>query len=797
MRNYTMHLLTGVAALGFAASPAHAQATGSDAADAAAKSTVADTSAANDIVVTARRRGEASLDVPVVVSAFSGEQLEQRGVSSIGDIAKLVPQLSVETNVGSFGGFNTLRGVTSPTSTITADPAVIVVIDNIPISTGSVNRLGQFDIGTVEVLKGPQALFFGKNSSGGIISLTSAEPTDEFELKLSGEYEFNAREWQGTGVISGPLSDTLRGRLAVKGLTQRGYFFNQVPGVKHPIGPNPREIALRGTLIFEPSDALTVKLKGTYDRVSDDGTYFITQRIFCPSGVPSGPSSSPSITDCKLDKYFARGDLPPNLDTLTGDPLYRSDGAPYSRVRQILLSMDVTYHIAPNIALNAITGYYDLDQAYSDSIVRGPNPTLATTGSTVKRTFSQELRLASEGQSMFTWMLGGFYQNDEIDDTEHVVGFNPVTGAITPRQRSFWNVPSETWSGFGQASVEPVDGLTFSGGVRYTHETKRQTVNLSDKFLPKISFSNWSPEATISYQPVPNLNIFASYKEGYKSGTFQVGSLTFLGPIANPAITTIDNSYREETADGFEAGIKAALFDRQLRIDTAVYSYLYKNLQLSSFDPTQSVTRIANAAAARVKGAEIAISYTPRAVPDLRLFGALSYNDSTYRDFVAACFVGQTIAQGCTLDGPDAGTTPDMQDFAGRPLLRAPRWSGNLGFSYDFDLNATTRFGINGALTYQSSSYLSQEAPPWGIRPKTTLFDAGMRFGAKDGGWEIALIGKNLTNRRYAFAGFQESGTGIPGTTGTTVGAPSDYTGEIARGREVRLRLTIRPDRFW
>jgi iron complex outermembrane receptor protein len=750
----------------------------------------------NDIIVTARRRGEASLEVPVVVNAFTGDQLEQRGVNSISDLAKMVPQLSAEANVGSFGGFNTLRGVTSPTSNVSADPAVIIVVDNIPISTGSVNRLGQFDIGMVEVLKGPQALFFGKNASGGIISLTSAEPTDEFEVKLIGEYEINAREWQGTGIVSGPISSTLRGRLAVKGLTQRGYFFNQVPGVKHRVGPNPREIALRGTLIYDPDDNLIVKFKGTFDKVKDDGTYFITQRIFCPSGVPTGASSSPSITDCKLDKFFARGDLPTGLDVLTGDPLFRNDGAPYSRVRQILLSMDVNYQISPNVSLNAVTGYYDLDQAYSDSIVRGPNPTLSTTGSTRKKTFSQELRLSSEGESMFTWMFGGFYQHDKIDDTEHVVGFNPTNGVITPRQRSFWEIPSETLSGFGQASLEPVDGLTFSGGVRYTHETKRQTVNLSDKFLPKITFSNWSPEATIAYRPTRDLNFFASYKEGYKSGTFQIGSLTFLGLIPNPAVTTIDNSYREETAHGFEGGFKAALFDRSLRIDAAIYSYLYKNLQLSSFDPTQSVTRIDNAGAARVKGAEVSIIYTPRTIPDLRLFGALAYNDSKYKQFVAACFVGQTIAQGCAIDGPDAGTVPDLQDFAGRTLLRAPRWSGNAGFSYDIDINATTKVGINGVMTFQSSSFLSQEAPPWGVRPNTTLFDAGVRFGAKNESWEVALIGKNLTDRRYAYAGFQESGTGNPATTGTAMGAVADYTGEIARGREIRLRLTIRPNLF-
>ncbi|MDB5725033.1 MAG: hypothetical protein JWQ16_1787, partial [Novosphingobium sp.] len=308
--NSTLRLMNGVAAMALVAAVfpgvAFAQATQPVAPSAEAVPVQADPAAPDDkdIVVTARRRGEESLQVPVVVSAFTGDQLAKVGVNSVTDLARLVPQLSADTNVGSFGGFNTLRGVTSPTSSVSADPAVLVVVDNIPISTGSVNRLGQFDLGRAEVLKGPQALFFGKNSSGGIISLTSAEPTHKFESMISSEYETNAEEWQVNGMVSGPITDSLLGRFAFKGLTERGYFYNDVPGVHRRVGPDPKEIAFRGTLIYEPSPDLTVKFKGTYDRVHDDGTYFVTQRFFCPSGVPSGPSSSPTITDCTIDQNF-------------------------------------------------------------------------------------------------------------------------------------------------------------------------------------------------------------------------------------------------------------------------------------------------------------------------------------------------------------------------------------------------------------------------------------------------------------------------------------------------------------
>ncbi len=797
-KKHMMQLLGATCLAGIAAhvSPAQAQeAASASGAPAAAADAAADASQPGDqdIVVTARQRSERSLDVPTVITAFTGEQLTRAGVNSLTDIANLTPQLSAEASVGSFGGVLTLRGVTSPSANASSDAAIAINVDGVPLTTGPAVKLGQLDIGQVEILKGPQALFFGKNSSGGIIALKSAEPTRDFQSMVRIGYELKADEVNYEGMISGPLTDNLLGRVAVRYVDQQGFRYNDAPGVAHPRGPGTKDFAIRGSLTFEPSSALTVKLKAYYDKTSDDGSYFLAQRIFCPSGVPSGPAASPLITDCKADSHFARGDMLPNAGEASGNPLY-GDGIPYSEVKQILGVLDVNYQLSDYLNLSSITGFYRMTQAQADSFSRGPIPLLNSAGSTKLTTWSQELRLASDESLPFNWMIGGFFQDDNFFNTEQTLAFAPPA-TFSPFGESFWTINSRTYSAFGQAAYNFTPTLSLSGGLRYTYEKKAQEQNLSTKFIPDIDFNNFSPEVTLSFKPTRDVHFYASYKQGYKSGNFQVSSRGFLAPIANPAITSVDNSYAAETVKGFEGGVKASLFDRSLRVEFAAYDYTYKDLQLSRNDPLQSINRISNAASSKVRGAEFSLNYTPAFAPSLTLNGAVSYNDASYKDFITACYLGQTIAQGCVIDGPDAGVVPDLQDLSGRPLARAPRWSGNFGFNYQQVFDGV-KFSLGSQASVQSKSFLSQEDIPWGIRPNTFLVDANVSVGSENGSWELALIGKNLSNKYYGVAGFQEGQTGVASSTGTTVGMPADYSSIVNRGREVWIRLTLRPEMF-
>lgn len=792
-----MRLMTGAAMAGYGLA---GWAAGANAADTEVQSAQsgepmeaqqADTS--GDIIVTARRRSEVSLEVPVVVNAFSAEQLSRAAVNSIGDIATYTPQLKTFSNVGVFGGFSAIRGITSPTGNAATDPAVLVVINNVPVGTGGAMQLGQFDLGQVEVLKGPQALYFGKNATAGIIALTTAEPTDAFEMMVRGEYELRARQMQAEGVVSGPIAANLLGRLAVKVSTQEGEFTNGYRFAQQRHGPDPREVGIRGTLMFEPGADLTFKLKGTFNRIVSGGAFAGLQRVYCPNGVPAGASVTPSETDCAYDRLFYRRDFPPNTGSIVGDSLFPDNGKPYSKLNQKLLSLEATLVPFDGVMVTSTSGYYKNDASYADNNALGL-PVLTSAGANDQYVLSQELRVASDNSSSsFSWMFGGFYQYNDLENIEHVLRYNPATAVFTSLPSATWDVRSRALSAFAQASLDVVDALNVSAGVRYTDDTKRQTVSLSGKFLPKIHFTDLSPELTVAYRPNSGLNIFASYKQGYKSGGFQVSSLTFLGAIADPAVTLIDNSYKPETVEGFEGGFKAAVLDRQLRLEGTLYSYLYKGLQLSALDPQTATTRISNASSARVKGAEFSASFSPRAVPGLRLFSTVAYNDARYQDFIAGCFVGQTLAQGCTIDSVDAGTVPDQQSLAGKPLMKAPKWSASTGFNLSTDVGSGLKLGLDGHLAYESPSFLTQENIPWGIHPRTYLLDAGFSIGSSSGSWEVGIVGKNLTNKRYGGHGIQAFGSGNAATTGTAIGAPSDFVAYTTRGREIRLRITLRP----
>lgn len=383
-------------------------------------------------------------------------------------------------------------------------------------------------------------------------------------------------------------------------------------------------------------------------------------------------------------------------------------------------------------------------------------------------------------------MVGGFYQYNDLESAEHVVVF----GNALPQ--GIFDIRTRSLSAFAQADYDFGNGLNASVGIRYTDDKKTQKVNLSPKFLPELRSDNWSPEITLSYQPTNELNIYASYKEGYKSGSFQVASIPFGGQIANPAVAVVDNSYLPETVSGFEAGVKAELFDRQLRVDLTAYTYKYNDLQLSQLDPATAVNRINNASGARIKGIEFSANYSPFEIPGLRLFATVAFNDAKYSDFIAGCYTGQTLAQGCTIDGPDANTVPDQQSLAGKPMMKAPKWTLSTGMSLSTGIGSGMKLGFDPRFVYETKSFLSQDNIPWGMRPSGGMLDATLTLGAEDGGWEIGLVGKNLTNKLYPGHLIQAFGSGSGATTGTTVGSPADLIVYGQRGREIRVRGTVR-----
>ncbi|PKP81971.1 MAG: hypothetical protein CVT79_06660 [Alphaproteobacteria bacterium HGW-Alphaproteobacteria-18] len=733
----------------------------------------------NVVYVTARKRDEREIDVPLAISALPAIELEQRGLSNLTEISTAIPELRISENTVGYGGNLTMRGISSATSTASVDQAVTVNVDGVPVSYAGIIKLGQFDLGQVEVLKGPQALFFGKNATAGIVSLTSAAPTDYLDYRLRGEYEFEAEQYAGEAYVSGPLSEGVRGRLAVRYSDSEGWLTNQLPDpatvpgtVLTPDrkGPGAEEFLAKGSLYIEPSTDFLLKLIGGYSDTETNGNYLQSQRIFCPNGVAQGPFGYAG-QDCKTNNVSTNGGMPAAWAAF--DSRFPTDNQPYTRTKQHVLVADADYQLSPDLEFNSITGFYNVNLDASDHVSNGAIPFVGFATSIEKTTYSQEFRLSNNASNRFNWMLGIFLQDDEYVEDQ-----STIIGALRPK--ADFRITGDTISPFVQLGFDITDKLTLTGGVRYSDETKQQQIGTGQfegLYPDELNFSNWSPEATLSYALTPNANVYVAYKQAYKSGGFQTEHVAIPGALALG--TVIDNSFREELVEGFEIGAKAYLLDQSLRVSAAAYQFEYTDLQLSSFDSVLVANIISNVGAATSEGVEFDFDYRPAAFGGFSLNGAVAYNNATFDEYAPACYNGQTAALGCDI-------ATDTNDVSGERLPRAPEWSATLAGAYEGSLTSALDYRINAGFQYSGAYEGNSDVIPNSGQDSYISVDAGIAIADKDKVWELALIGRNLADEYWVASTYQ-----VP-VTGSDL-ALSDIAGTVNRGRQIMLRLTYHP----
>ena len=339
-----------------------------------------------------------------------------------------------------------------------------------------------------------------------------------------------------------------------------------------------------------------------------------------------------------------------------------------------------------------------------------------------------------------------------------------------------------------------VPGLEATGGVRYIHETKDSyflqpyvAPSLAALFIPNDrlkadqTFDNWSPEITLTWKPNSDITVYGAYKTAYKSGGFS-NSTTYVR-----ATRVQDVAFGPEKASGFEGGIKTFLMDRQLRLDLSLYTYKYTDLQVDYFNSATFAYISTNAGSARTKGIELEAEFAPHAVEGLTLRGSINYNKARYIDFIAPCYSGETIQEGCTLLSPQGAR---MQDISGAPTAVAPKWTGSFGVSYDTPISNTLTFGLSADGRYSSSYLASAFNNPYSRQSSYVSLDASARVTTQDNRWQLALIGKNLTNRFIATGVVDGPSTGSG--TGTANGVFADQVGYISMPRTVQVQLTWR-----
>ncbi|CAN5435869.1 TonB-dependent receptor [soil metagenome] len=773
----------------------------------------------SDIVVTARKRAESVQDVPVAVTAISGEMVARQDLTSIEKIAARTPNLNVGRASNGSGAQLTLRGIGSSSTSIGIEQSVAVVVDGVYYGQGRIINEGFFDLGRVEILKGPQALFFGKNATAGVISLTSADPTSTPEFKARAGYEFNAQQVQLEAIGSGPLTDTLGIRIAVRASKMyEGYYKNVASpfnygtvdvatGTVGSVVANPapedqpgeKELLGRITLKWQPTDRFTatVKASGTYNKTNNNSWNYVA--FNCPSGV-----SQLNGYTCEKDFVNHQNKLP--ADFAAQIPYAKKDGSLYNRYKSWAATANLNYEL-DDVTLTSVTNYnWNNNQwACACDFQSSPASNWATENSTY-HAFSSEFRALTTFDAPINLMVGALYQKTKRIFDQYIVLAGLTNSAAAPedeflatRKTSFTN--GETLAGFGQVTWKVVPTVEVAAGVRYTHETKdsyfTQPYNnpgLTSIFRPQDdpdglgvvtanqTFNNWSPEATVTWKPSRDLLVYGAFKTAYKSGGFSNGGI-------NSKLSTTpfdDLTFDPEKARGFEAGIKSTLMDNQLRLNLGLYTYGYSNLQIDFFNSPifafQTLT-----ADARTKGVELEFEYAPRSVTGLNVHGSINYNRARYTDFPdAPCYAGESQAEGCNV--PVGAAL--RQNLKGKPLSVAPEWTGTFGMSYDMPVGANLLLGLNADARY-SDSYLASGFGALDSKQGSYVsIDAGIRLGTEDERWQISLIGKNLTNRFYVTGAVDGPSTG--GASGGLTSAHADQLGFGTLPRTVMVQVSTK-----
>ncbi len=770
-----------------------------------------------EVMVTARKREESMQDAPLTVSAISQDRIEKFDVTSLEKIAALTPQFFVGRASNGSGAQMTMRGIGSSSTSIGIEQSVAVIVDGVYYGQGRVLNEGMFDMAQIELLKGPQSLFFGKNATAGVVSLTTRKPTESFEAEGKIGYEFESEQMRYEGFVSGPITDTIGARFAARYSDQDGGWFENKSKVQpydafdvatgnvisdiapadNRDAPGEEELVARLTLDWDPTEDLAL----VFTAASTDAEVRQSSWNYTAFNCPGGVGGLNPDLKCGDNFVITQNRMPSLLANSL--PHAKRNGDLYNEYESYSLTLNAEYSM-DNFTLTSITNYQDNSNKFglSGDFQSIPTATFATEENTWNA-FSEELRLASDFDGGLNFMVGILYQETErtFDQWVSTAGLantaapDPSLVYVASQKTSFTD--GETISPFFEVTWDLSDTLTVSGGARYSDETKDSEFvhpynnpglggiwRTNEVVVGDQSFEEWSPEATLSWQATDEIMAYVAYKTAYKSGGFSnsgIYSADFAG--GSPS----DFIFDPETAEGFEAGIKTTLLDNQLRLNATVYSYEYDDLQVDFFNSPTFAFITLNAGKATTEGFEVDAEYAPFSWGGLTLRGSLAYNQAEYDDFIAPCWAGQTAAQGCNNTVPGTNGTPG-QDISGESTAMAPEWSASFGLNYDGYFGDGWGYGFALDGLYSDDYNASAFANPNAARDSYTTLNANVYLAGSDGFWQVELTGKNLTDEHIVSGVVDGPSTGISGEP------YADQMGFTSLPRTVALQLTLRFD---
>lgn len=829
--NLSKHLMACTAiglALGL---PAAAQ---GDGADGLAPVEVAPSDAADEdvrgrrvldtVVVQATRRDTVLQDVPVSVSVVTGEDIRELALQNLDELSSYVPGLSI-----SEGGEQTsvsIRGFGSGLN-FGFDQSVGMFIDGIYAGRERQFRTAFLDIGAVEVLRGPQAALFGKNTTAGAIIISTGQPTQEYTADLYAQYTSEIDLKYTQAILNGGLTDTLAARLALRYSDQQGYMFNTFTNEKEE---QEEDVAGRLTLLWTPTDRLSVRTKLEASHYERDGRAFNISQV---SGLATGrprinAAGLPIDTDvtARLSTYLAY-DPDFEFDNLTQNSKQRET----AKVDAKNLAVKIDYEFLNEYMLTSITGYSGYESEDQRDVDWSPTNFLYEPITQEFNQYSQELQLLSPSGRRFEFMLGAHaFKNDfyvdrrtDVDINVFLLPFGAVPFDPAPfggradiwrfANLRFLDQDTESYSVYGSGTFNFKDAWSLTAGLRYNKEEKTSTDRLylsefgNSRFLDpdnnpadaaqiaairavlggdisrsllqarvgeeqSLSEDDWSPEVTLGYKVNEDASFYTRLTQGHKGGGFN----------AQVTGATGARTFEPEKVTGYEIGGKLRLLEDTANFNFAVFRQDYENLQTSVWNG--EFFDVGNAGTARSQGLEADARWLIG--ERLELNGSVAWVDARYiKDTTGSCSVSQRFfgAPGCDLtllpSDPSAPipAAPNAQDLVGKRF--APTISATFGAAYVLPVGDQHELLLRGDGVHYGRNFSAAGAQdPSVIQDAKTLYDFGATFRPIDTNWSVGFLVQNVTDEEFYWYEFEAPGPQI----GTRVGFPGSPRRFTVRG---------------
>lgn len=750
--------------------------------------TTEDSVGVEEVIVTAAKRSENIQDVPASILVVTDVALERANIRDFDDIVKVAPSVTITKTSQPGNNSINIRGIGTYAYSIATEPSVAVVIDDVPQAFQAAAFSALVDVQQVEVLRGPQNTLFGKSASAGVINITTQPATDEFTARVDA-MTTDDNEYRVQGTISGPITDTLKFRLAANNSDYRGNVHNLT--TDNWLNGQ-RDTTVRGKLVWTPGD-WAVTFSPYYTKT--DASCCAGSEYFVSPGSTTGGAAT-GAARIPMSQFLAGITPGPNNRLTRMDVDAQGDAEDYGAGLKIAKDLG-------GFALASISSYdhytlddrQDTDSTDIDFSVYQPISPPGGSGNGGYfdiRSTTQEFRLTSPDDRLR--YVAGAYFSDTRSERYFVRGSNTlddynVSPTPSPTPANLPTTNSTTYSRylstaratnyalFGQGNYGLTDNLDFLAGLRVNREEIEYTfydigngVTFGDPDCAtttpsgtRIETCNHDTSVTgragFQYRFTPDFMTFVTYSRGYKglaydlTSTLTIRSLVTTGPnTGRPLADAIASNQpvAPETVDSYEVGFKGAFFDNTVVWNVTAFYMTFAGFQAQSRDQVLNQNLLNSIEKVTSRGVETELSAR---WGELTLNGGGAYNRAIMDDFRnAGCYTRQTAAQGCV---------GNVQDLSGKPLFNAPKWNFNFISQYDFPLNgsALTPF-VTAGYRWQSEIVFNLLQDPDSVQGDYGIasFGAGLRADR----WKLTAFVNNAFDKSYALTMGRDAHINIP-----------------------------------